>query len=130
MVQSVVSLKEGRYAILEADLDDGRTPIGVLLEDPRTNQLYVRLRRDWDQIAADDPVLPLLEDDLNDKASEMGAGQFLEWLEANLSANLRATDREAVTVYDFRQTLDRLYARHVPSRFSAATHVPRYSLRS
>jgi SOS-response transcriptional repressor LexA len=127
----ILSLHQARYAILRAELDGPETTaLGVLLEDPEKDQLYIRLRRDWDDIAPDDPVLPLLEQDLDAKATEWGASRFMAWLEENLSVNLRTTDREAVTVEDFNRAIHRLYAKHVRTRETAATHVPLYSLRS
>ena len=124
---STIALREGRYAILQADLDGGCTALGVLLEDPATDQLFVRLRRDWQAIAPDDPVLPLLDQDLELKATQMGAAGLFAWLEENASANLRTTDRETVVVYDFERTLNRLYSEHVRSSMAV---IPRYSLRS
>jgi SOS-response transcriptional repressor LexA len=129
-MSSLIALRQGRYAVLQADLDNGLTSLGVLLEDPDTDQLYVRLRRDWDVIAPDDPVLPLLEQDLELKAAEMGAEKLFAWLEEHASANIRTTDRETVTVGNFDQTLNRLYSRHISTARRSATHVPLYSLRS
>ena len=127
---SLATLAQGRYAILEADLDDGPTVLGVLLEDPAADQLHVRLRRDWNAIAPEDEVLPLLEGDLASKASEWGARAFFEWAEEHLSANIRTTDRQSVAVDKFDRALNRLYATHVRSRVSQSTHVPFYSLRA
>ena len=127
---SLSTLREGRYAILEADLDAGRTALGVLLEDPASDQVYIRLRRDWDAIAPEDEVLPLLEGDLSGKASEWGAETFFRWAEEHLSASIRTSDRENVAVEDFDRALNRLYAKHVRTRVSSSTHVPFYSLRA
>ena len=127
---SLATLAQGRYAILKADLDDGPAVLGVLLEDPATDQVYIRLRRDWSAIVPDDEVLPLLEDDLASKASEWGAKAFFEWAEEHLSANIRTTGRESVAVEDFDRALNRLYAKHVRSRVLQSTHVPFYSLRA
>ncbi len=128
---SVVALREGRYAVLEADIGEhGRVALGVLLEDPESDRLWIRLRRDIAALDPGDPVLPLLEDDLNAKAAEMGARRFFEWAEDSWSANLRTTDRRTVAVADFNRTLARLFSAHVATPFGQATHVPRYSLRS
>jgi phage repressor protein C with HTH and peptisase S24 domain len=126
----VLSTREGRYAILEADLGDGPEPAGILLEDPETDRLYLRLRRDWHVSAPDDDVLPYIEEDLNAKAAEMGAGALLSWLEENASNTVRVTDRRRTIVADFERTAERLYQQHVRSRVSAATHVRLTSLRS
>src|SRR4051794_2449503 len=98
-MSSLLTLRQGRYAVLEAELENlGLTSLGILLEDPETNQVYIRLRRDWHEIAPDDPVLPLIEQELELRAAEMGAERFFAWIEENLSANLRTTDRETITV--------------------------------
>ncbi len=125
---TVVSTSEGRYAILEADLPGpGTTVIGVLLEDPNTNQLHIRLRDDWDDIAGEDAdVFEALEDDLALKAGELGAGELFQWLEDTLSNTVRITDRQAVLVTNFDRTLNRLYAQHVPSTRAV---IPRWTLR-
>jgi SOS-response transcriptional repressor LexA len=131
MSATVVTAREGRYSILEADLpSNGLTRIGILLQDPEADRLYLRLRRDWDEIAPDDEILPLLQDDLEAKADEMGAERLLSWLEENLSTDIRITDRERTLVDDFERALNRLYSRHIHTTVrERATHVPRYTLR-
>jgi SOS-response transcriptional repressor LexA len=131
MPATVLAAQQGRYSILEAELPDGGvTPIGVLLQDPESDRLYIRLRRDWANIAPEDDILPLLQDDLEIKAHEMGAERLFEWLEENLSNTIRITDRQTALVDDFERTLNRLYTRHIRSTVQAGvTHVPRYSLR-
>src|SRR6476659_5500978 len=107
MVSAVFSTHEGRYAILEADLPSGSAAIGVLLEDPSSDELHVRLRRDWEAVAGEDvDVFEALEDDLKAKASEMGAAKLFAYLEDALSDTLRITDRESVLVGNFDQTLN------------------------
>lgn len=130
MASAVLSTCEGRYSILEADLAGATAAIGVLLEDPSTNKVHIRLRHDWEQVAGDDTeVFELLEHDLRAKADEMGAEKFFAWLEDNVSNAVRVTDRETVLVRDFDQTLNRLYSRYVHSTVSSRTHVPRWTLR-
>jgi SOS-response transcriptional repressor LexA len=124
-----ISTHVGRYAVLTA----GGTAIGVLLEDPESNALHVRLRRDWGTFADDEEreVLELLEDDLLSKAREMGADGVLLWLEENASNMFQVTDRESVLADDFPRTLNRLYRQHVQSNVVPfQTHLPRYSLRA
>src|SRR5664279_104372 len=116
MHPAVLSTRQGRYSVLEAELPDGDLrAIGVLLQDPESDQLHIRLRRDWDEVAPDDEILPLIEDDLAIKADEMGAEGLLAWLEENASTGLRVTGREPVLVDNFDRALDRLYSRHVRS---------------
>ncbi len=128
---ALLALRTGRYAVLQAEIGNGLTPLGILLEDPESNLLYVRLRRDLETLDPDDPVLPLLEEDLRAKGDEMGAAKFFAWAEENLSANLRTTGRQEVVGVDFDKLLARVYSQQIGSRYSTAeTHVPRYSLRS
>lgn len=121
----------GRYAVLEADLSrSGTEPVGILLEDPESDRVYVRLRRDWEMVAGEDAeVFELLEHDLNVKASELGAERLLSWMEDTLSGTLRVSDRQSVLVSDFDRALNRLYSRHVRStERPGVTHVPRFTL--
>jgi SOS-response transcriptional repressor LexA len=130
----LIHTNPGNLYVLSAEFPGGDDfSIGVLLEDPATNQLHVRLRRDWDLVAPDDyyDYLEALEADLRAKALEFGAREFLAYLTSHLSNVLRITDREAVMVGKFPRTLALLYERHVhprPLRFQ--THLPLYSLRS
>jgi len=120
--------------ILSAEFPGGEEfNIGVLLEDPSTDRLYVRLRRDWDAIAPDDSYeyLEALEADLRQKGVEMGAGEFLGHLTSQLSNVLRISDPERVAVGKFPRTLALLYERHVhPKPLQFQTHLPLYTLRS
>ena len=124
--------KSGEYSLLLSELPGrGVETLGVLLLDPASDSLYVRLRRDWARLASDEDVevLEELEDDLQSKARELGAAALLKYLETDASLSLRTTDREAVTVRNFDQTLGELYREHVPSQvLPFRTHLPRYSL--
>jgi phage repressor protein C with HTH and peptisase S24 domain len=124
--------KQAEYSLLLADLP-GHSPetIGVLLLDPATDTLHVRLRRDWGEVASpeDAEVLAALEDDLTARAQEQGGTAVLAFLETVASQSLRVTDREAVTVRSFDKTLRELYREHVSSRvLKFQTHLPRFSL--
>lgn len=127
---AVLSTSEGRYSVLEAEFPGQVVNIGVLLEDPSTDRVHIRLRQDWQAIAGGEAdVFELLEDDLNAKAVEYGAARFFEWAETNLSSDIRITDRQPVLVRSFEQSLNRLYSQHIQSTFSQRTHVPRWTLR-
>jgi phage repressor protein C with HTH and peptisase S24 domain len=111
----------------------GLVNLGVLLEDPQSDILHLRFRRDMDSLVDEEDleVLEGLADDLARKSGELGAGKLFEYLENTLSASVRVTDREQVLVEDFSRELDRLYRRHVPSEvLEFRTHLPRYSLRA
>jgi phage repressor protein C with HTH and peptisase S24 domain len=124
--------KPGEYSLLLADLPGrGVQTIGVLLLDPTTDILHLRLRRDWELVASgeDAEVLAELEDDLLSQARDLGGTAVLEHLENIASQSIRVTDREAVTVHDFDRTLSDLYREHVPAQvLRFRTHLPRYSL--
>ena len=124
----------GGYYVLQAELPGrGLNPIGLLLENPESDELHLRLRRDLYLLAQeeDSEVLTALAQDLRGKAAEMGAAALLRSLEDSLSNALRMTRRQAVEVGNFEWSLNQLYRQHVPTtvrRFE--THVPVYTLRA
>lgn len=125
-------MSTARYSIMQAELPGrGLVNLGVLLEDPQSDALHLRFRRDMDSLVDEEDleVLGGLADDLARKSGELGAGKLFEYLESTLSASVRVTDREQVLVEDFSRALDRLYRQHVPSKvLEFRTHLPRYSL--
>jgi SOS-response transcriptional repressor LexA len=130
---SVLTTQIARYIILTLELPGtgvGKMNAGVLLEDPATDRLWVRLRRDWEEFAPDEAeVLSAIEYDLASKAREMGATQLLKYLEETLSNAVQVTDRREVPVEDFERALGRLYREHVQSTVRPfVTHLPRYTL--
>ena len=128
---SVATTYAARVSILELDLPgQSAVPAGILLEDPAHDRLYLRLRRDWEDIAPEEAdVLSALEFDLENTAHKMGAGRLLAHLEDTLSHILRITDRREIAVADFPRSLARLYREHVQSTVRPfVTHLPRYSL--
>src|SRR5271154_2344715 len=100
---SVLTTYNARYMILTMELPGaGRMNAGVLLEDPSTDRLWLRLRRDWDHFAPDEAeVLAALEFDLASKAQEMGAARLLQYLEETLSNMLQVTALQEIPVEDF-----------------------------
>jgi len=119
-----------RFSILSAELPDQAVNVGVLLEDPAADRLYIRFRRDWDLVTPEEAdVFSALEADLTARALEMGAAVVLAHLEETLSNALRVTDRREIAVEDFDRALTRLYREHIRSNVSEfVTHLPRYSL--
>lgn len=104
---------------------------GVLLHDPQTDELHIKLRRDWGQFAAeeDEEVLRELESDLQGKAAEKGGEAVLDWLEQDASQTLRLTERQEITVRDFSSALNQLYRQHIHACvLPFETHLPLYSL--
>lgn len=134
MPSELLRIRTGECVFLQVALP-GR-PVenaGVLLLDPETDQVHLRLRRDWDVIAGEDEVevLELLADDLAAKARETGGRALLGYLSENLSHLLRVTDAETVQLSDFDARLNRLYQQHVaPSVLAFRTHLPLYSVRA
>ena len=125
------ALHRARYALLTLCLPASEeTVAGVLLEDPATNQVHVRLRRDWETLApGESDVLSELENDLVSKARESGAAALFGYLESTLSNVLRIDGRHDIAVENFDRALGRLYREYVTSRVRAfVTHLPRYSL--
>ena len=125
----------GAYVVLEAALPEhAPQPIGVLVMDPESDRLWVRMRQSYDDLAEpeDIEVLEALEEDIRARAAEMGAEQYLASLEDSLSNTLRVSERHAVPVDSFTRVVDRLYAEHVaPLEVKPyVTHVPLYTLRA
>jgi SOS-response transcriptional repressor LexA len=108
---------------------------GILLSDPSSGRLGVRLRRDWERIAREDDVevLELLGDQLERMAApgDLGTEGLLNYLEGSASQLLRVQDREPVEVFDFDWSLNRLYRKYVQSSVQPfQTHLPLYTLRA
>jgi SOS-response transcriptional repressor LexA len=128
---SALTTQHAQYMIITLELPGAnRVNAGVLLEDPVTDRLWVRLRRDWEEFAPDEAeVLAAIEYDLAAKAQELGAKELLRYLEDTLSNVLMVTDRSEVLIDDFERTLGRLYRQNVQSTVRPfVTHLPRYSL--
>ena len=128
---ATLQTQTGRYSIVQADVPGhGLVNLGVLLQDPQSDALHLRFRRDLDSLVEEDlEVLEGLSDDLSRKASELGADRLFEYLESTLSASIRVTNREQILVDDFARAVDRLYRKHVPTKvLEFRTHLPRYSL--
>jgi SOS-response transcriptional repressor LexA len=127
----VLTTQQARYMIVTLELP-GADPVnaGILLEDPSTDRLWVRLRRDWEEFAPEEAeVLAAMEYDLSSKAQELGAKELMRYLEDTLSNILAVTDRRQVLADDFERALARLYREHVQSTVRPfITHLPRYSL--
>jgi len=140
MPTSVVAQSRlGKYSVVQAETPgQGLVNLGVLLQDPETDSLRLRFRRDLESLVEEEEleeedleVLESLAQDLDQKAQEMGAEKLFEYLESNLSNAIRITDREQVLVDDFDRAVDRLYRKNVQSNvLEFRTHLPKYSLRA
>jgi phage repressor protein C with HTH and peptisase S24 domain len=126
-----VNTRAARYSLLMVELP-GREVItsGVLLEDPASDRVHIRLRRDWERLAPEEAeVLGEVEADLLAQAAAEGAAKFFARLEDTLSNTIRVSDRREAMVEDFPRALGRLYREHVRAEAQPfVTHLPRYSL--
>ena len=133
--QAVLSTQRGEYLLLHLALP-GRAPVhvGVLLLDPVSDRLHLKLRQDWEDLGEpeDVEVLSLLQEDFAQKHAEMGGEVLLRFLEDTLSNVLRISDRQPVMVGNYTRALERLYEKHVqPARVVPfVTHLPLYSVRA
>ncbi len=136
--ETITQTRAARFSVVQAETPErGLVNIGVLLEDPETDALWLRCRRDLDSLLEDGgdeedkEVLGALAEDLAAKAREMGAAKLFEYLESTLSGAIRITDREEIQAEDFPRALNRLYLQNVQSNvLEFRTHLPRYSLKA
>lgn len=132
---TVLAARQADLRLLELALPGKDTEVcGVLLFDPSEERLGVRLRRDWDALTSDEndlDVLELLEEDLRQKAAEIGSRAFLDYLEDTLSNTIRLSEPETVLMGGFTSTLNRMYEKHVPATVRKyETHLPLWSVRA
>jgi phage repressor protein C with HTH and peptisase S24 domain len=124
----------GRYSVVQVDTPEhGLVNLGILLQDPGTDSLRLRFRRDLESLVEEEDleVLAAFATDLDQKAQEWGAEKLFEYLESNLSNAIRITDREELLVDDFDRAVDQLYRKNVQSNvLEFRTHLPKYSLRA
>jgi SOS-response transcriptional repressor LexA len=108
--------------------------IGIFLLDPATGRGWLRMRRQFDEIA--DPeefdFLELLESDMLQQIEELGAKAWLASLEDSVSNVVRVGERQSVAVDAFSRVLDRLYGEFVEEIAVRPfeTHLPLYTLKA
>ena len=126
----LIGTQTARYSVISIEIAGESASAGILLEDPATDRLFLRMRRDWELMPAEEAeVFARLEADLIQKSREMGAAGLFAWIEDSWSNALRASERRDVIVEDFERSLARLYREHVRSSVvEFVTHLPRYSL--
>jgi SOS-response transcriptional repressor LexA len=132
---TAVATQAARLYLLTLELPS-EMPVnaGVLLEDPSTGALHIRLRRDWELLLPADAqeeaeVFAELQYDLEAKAAELGSAKLLAQLQDSLSNILRISEPREVIVENFDRALTRQYRQHVETRPQPfRTHLPRYSL--
>lgn len=130
---TLTTTRLGEMRLLDLALP-GQPPqtCGVLLHDPESGEISLRLRRDWEELTADPndlDVLELLAEDLTAKANEMGSEAFLGHLSNDLSNVIRISEPESALLS--RGTLNRLYEKHVAATVQQySTHLPLYNVRA
>ena len=128
------------YLLVELALP-GRpvAPLGVMLFEPASDRLLVKLRQDIEGLAdpEDAEVLSELERDFALKIDEMGGRRFLDCLEDSLSNVVRVSPRRATEARSLPYALQQLFNQHVlgvarePARVVPfVTHLPLFSLRA
>jgi hypothetical protein len=122
----------GEYLLVEAELPSASLQnIGVLLLDTKSDQLYFRFRRDFEEIAGEDADwFRELPEYILHMGKKLGGQQCIEWLESTLSNSLRISERKRVRIERSAiATVDALYAKHIrPKVLRFRTHLPQYSL--
>jgi SOS-response transcriptional repressor LexA len=129
------AMREGAWSLLEIALPGAApVPLGILLAD-NEDRLSMRLRpsvefADLEEQESD--LIDFLEDDLQNKSREIGAGALIDSLESSLSGFFRISDRTAISFSgDPGRTVDRLFDEHVDSEVRPfVTHLPFYGLRA
>lgn len=130
----VSETQRGEYTVLYANppASEDAVAIGVVLHDPQSQRLHIRLRQDWDTFIKDEETwyFEKLPQALTDLERDLGSKAALDLLTQGSNA-VTADEPQPVLVTNYPATLARLYAKCVPAavrRFE--THLPMYSLRS
>jgi phage repressor protein C with HTH and peptisase S24 domain len=131
MKPAAIPMRRAECVVLELALPERpAVPAGVLLLDPSTDRLYVKMRRDWRMIA-DEEELDLLSElagQIEREAAETGGKAYLARLEDSLSNALRVSERQSLAVGNFESALTRLFRERVPvNELQFETHLPLYS---
>lgn len=127
-----LSRRTGEFSLLQLAWP-GRPPrnIGVLLLDPASDRLFLRLA-DLTGEDTDPEYFAALDDGIREAARDLGAAAFRRWCEDTLSGVLLITGHQPVEVDAFTRALERLYSEHV-ERVAVKpfdTHLPLYTLRA
>jgi hypothetical protein len=70
-----------------------------MLYVPEDDRLYCQFRKEWNDFSAEAiEALRELADDFAAKATEMGGGEVLRYMEDSLSNTLRITERSAILI--------------------------------
>jgi hypothetical protein len=116
MIQSP-AIQAGEWAVLVSHIP-GQTPepIGLLLREAAGDRLHVKLRPNWWSVLPEDEGAELWSswaEDMQQQAEEMGAGQYLDYLETTGSHLLQLSARQHTLFQNAVTTLDSLYQQEV-----------------
>jgi hypothetical protein len=100
--------------------------IGLIVYDASVNSLEFRFRPDVDQLSQvrkdDRVVLKLLEDDLSEKAHELGALTLIEWLERHCRNAIRVSERIPLMSPPTSETVESLFKFYVLGEKTSAAN--------
>jgi len=90
--------------------------IGVLLLDPARDELWFRLRKNWDGFPEEDfPILDNMLEFFVGLIETKGGRGTIDWLTDTCSNVIQVTDPQELAVIDFQASLDELFLAHVNS---------------
>ncbi len=129
MTTTAQSSTRGEYLLVQIELPDKQVQnFGILLLDPRSDQLYSRFRRDFDIWAGEDADwFESLGEEIFERSQELGGQKCLEWMESTLSHAVRVSTRVGVSLDSYQQMVQRLYVEHVLPRCCDSAPISRYS---
>lgn len=92
---------------------EGIEPAGILLLDPSTNELYVKLGELRHRDEEIEEVWQLLAEDLRQQSEDFGGEQVLSSFEKTLSNTFQISDRQKIRIVNPNQTLIDLFERYI-----------------
>lgn len=115
---TTVELRESAtWARLEAHLPGHRViSIGILLLDTAKDRVHIKLKSEWwEELVHNEEsqVWQLLSEDLNQKARDMGATNFVSWIGDCCSHSFQMSPIQAVAMADPGTCLNALYREQV-----------------
>jgi len=122
MAMRVLAMRSVEYRVFAALGEN----CGVLVSDLASGECAFRFRRDWADYAGEEAeVLELMAADLPEKAREMGAPAFLNWIDSTFSNTLRCSEPRRARAIDLDRTAQTLFNREVhPAEKRFQTHLP------
>jgi hypothetical protein len=110
----VVRTVEWALVIAQLPARADNSPVGILLLDPASDELHVKLLPEL--TGAPEDVLEFwreLPHDLSERSRELGGSRILDWLETTASHFIQLGSRTCMDTSTPREILDLLYRKHV-----------------